>query len=118
MRSGKNSIKSDRRYMAEERPAERGTEFDVARAYNHAVFLSNKHVGGRTSLIMDPPDGRIPQLTPEAGKLLPAIGNSVSPCCNRPRRAKTHWRSAAAGGMTRRHRRDAQIFLLATTPCA
>src|SRR5262252_10074672 len=43
----------------EERPAERGTEFDVARAYNHAVFLSNKHVGARTSLIVDPPNGRI-----------------------------------------------------------
>ena len=52
----------------EERPAERGTEFDVARAYNHAVFLSNKHVGARTSLVVDPPDGRIPRLTPEAQK--------------------------------------------------
>jgi hypothetical protein len=52
----------------EERPAERGTEFDVARAYNHAVFLSNKHVGARTSLIVDPPDGRIPRLTPEVQK--------------------------------------------------
>jgi len=53
---------------SEERPAERGTEFDVARAYNHAVFLSNKRVGARTSLIVDPPDGRIPRLTPEAQK--------------------------------------------------
>jgi hypothetical protein len=53
----------------QERPADRGTEFDVARAYNHAVFLSNKHVGARTSLIIDPPNGRIPQLTPEAGKI-------------------------------------------------
>jgi hypothetical protein len=52
----------------EERPAERGTEFDVARAYNHAVFLSNKHVGARTSLVVDPPNGRIPRLTPEAQK--------------------------------------------------
>jgi hypothetical protein len=52
----------------DERPAERGTEFDVARAYNHAVFLSNKHVGARTSLVVDPPNGRIPQLTPEAQK--------------------------------------------------
>jgi hypothetical protein len=52
----------------DERPAERGTEFDVARAYNHAVFLSNKHVGARTSLIVDPPDGRIPRLTPETQK--------------------------------------------------
>jgi hypothetical protein len=33
------------------------------------VFLSNKHVGARTSLIIDPPNGRIPQLTPEAGKI-------------------------------------------------
>ncbi len=56
----------------EERPAERGTEFDVARAYNHAVFLSNKHVGARTSLIVDPPDGRIPRLTPEGQKLAAA----------------------------------------------
>ena len=56
----------------EERPAERGTEFDVARAYNHAVFLSNKHVGVRTSLIVDPPDGRIPRLTPEAQKMAAA----------------------------------------------
>jgi hypothetical protein len=56
----------------EERPAERGTEFDVARAYNHAVFLSNKHVGARTSLLADPPDGRIPRLTPEAQKMAAA----------------------------------------------
>ena len=54
----------------EERPAERGTEFDVARAYNHAVFLSNKHVGARTSLIVDPPNGRIPRLAPEAQKMV------------------------------------------------
>src|SRR5215467_6241882 len=53
---------------SDERPAERGTEFDVARAYNHAVFLSNKHVGARTSLVVDPPDGRIPRLTPEGQK--------------------------------------------------
>jgi len=56
----------------EERPAERGTELDVARAYNHAVFLSNKHVGTRTSLIVDPPDGRIPRLTPEAQEIAAA----------------------------------------------
>jgi hypothetical protein len=57
---------------SEERPAERGTEFDVARAYNHAVFLSNKRVGARTSLIVDPPDGRIPRLTPQAQKMAAA----------------------------------------------
>jgi hypothetical protein len=36
------------------------------------VFLSNKHVGTRTSLIVDPPDGRIPRLTPEAQKMAAA----------------------------------------------
>jgi hypothetical protein len=57
---------------SEERPAEPGTDLDVARAYNHAVFLSNKHVGARTSLVVDPPDGRVPRLTPEAQKLAAA----------------------------------------------
>jgi hypothetical protein len=47
---------------------ERGTEKDVAGAYN-SVFTSIKHAGRRTSLIVDPPDGRIPELTPEAKRL-------------------------------------------------
>jgi hypothetical protein len=42
-----------------------GTERDVAGAYN-AVFQSIKHTGKRTSLVVDPPDGRIPPVTPEA----------------------------------------------------
>jgi len=46
---------------------ERGTERDVAGAYN-AVFQSVRPTGKRTSLIVDPPDGRIPSLTPEATK--------------------------------------------------
>ena len=43
-----------------------GSERDVAGAYN-AVFQSIKHTGKRTSLVVDPPDGRIPAMTP-AGK--------------------------------------------------
>ena len=42
-----------------------GTDRDVAGAYN-AVFQSIRPTGPRTSLIVDPPDGRIPLLTPEA----------------------------------------------------
>ena len=42
-----------------------GTERDVRGAYN-AVFQSIRPTGPRTSLIVDPPDGRIPPLTPEA----------------------------------------------------
>jgi hypothetical protein len=43
--------------------AVRGTEQDVAGAYN-GVFLTRRYTGRRTSLIVDPPDGRIPPLTP------------------------------------------------------
>lgn len=46
---------------------ERGSERDVAGAYN-AVFQSVKRTGRRTSLIVDPPDGRIPALTDDARK--------------------------------------------------
>ena len=42
---------------------ERGTERDVAGAYNQ-VFMSIKRTGRRTSLIVDPPDGRLPSMTP------------------------------------------------------
>src|SRR5262249_39750620 len=50
---------------------ERGTELDVAGAYN-AVFTSQKRTGARTSLIVDPPNGRLPPLTPEAQKMAAA----------------------------------------------
>lgn len=46
---------------------QRGTERDVAGAYS-SVFQTVKHTGRRTSLIVDPPDGRIPALTAEAAK--------------------------------------------------
>ena len=42
-----------------------GTERDVRGAYN-AVFESIRPTGDRTSLIVDPPNGRIPPYTPEA----------------------------------------------------
>ena len=45
--------------------ANRGTAQDVAGAYN-AVFTSAKPTGRRTSLVVDPSNGRIPPLTPEA----------------------------------------------------
>ena len=53
--------------LGRDRRVERGTELDVAGAYN-AQFMSVKHTGARTSLIVDPPNGRIPPLTPEAQK--------------------------------------------------
>jgi hypothetical protein len=50
-----------------DRTQPRGTEADVGGAYN-SVFTSQRHVGNRTSLIVDPPNGRIPALTPDAIK--------------------------------------------------
>jgi hypothetical protein len=54
--------------LGRERRAERGTERDVSGSYNN-VFVSFKRTGARTSLIVDPPNGRVPLLTPEAQKL-------------------------------------------------
>jgi hypothetical protein len=57
--------------LGRDRRAERGTARDVSGAYN-SVFLSVKRIGARTSLILDPPNGRIPPLTPEAQKIAAA----------------------------------------------
>jgi hypothetical protein len=45
--------------------ASTGTEKDVAGAYN-AVFQTVKYTGRRTSMIVDPQNGRLPALTPQA----------------------------------------------------
>ena len=52
--------------------AKPGTEADVAGAYN-AVFTSQRPTGRRTAMIIDPPNGRIPPLTPEAQERQAAI---------------------------------------------
>jgi hypothetical protein len=54
--------------IAGDKRAQRGSETDVNQGYNSA-FMSLKPIGARTSLIVDPPDGRIPPLTPEAQKI-------------------------------------------------
>ena len=60
------------RTNVDRRDAILGTEADVARAYNNFWYdRGTKTVGSRrTSLIVDPPDGRVPALTPEAQKRL------------------------------------------------
>ena len=46
-----------------------GTEKDVARAYNEFWFGDKPtKLSYRTSMVIDPPDGRMPPLTPEAAK--------------------------------------------------
>jgi hypothetical protein len=44
---------------------DRGTDADVGGAYNR-FWWDRGYSDGRTSLIFDPPDGRIPEMTPEA----------------------------------------------------
>ena len=51
----------------------KGSEQDVGGAYATNIFLSHKPTGRRTSLIVDPPDGRMPPLTGEAVKRRDAL---------------------------------------------
>jgi hypothetical protein len=53
--------------MRRDKRVTRGTELDVAGAYN-ALFFVQKPTGVRTSMIVDPPDGRFPPMTPEASR--------------------------------------------------
>src|SRR5215470_12361371 len=57
--------------LGREKRAERGTEADVAGAYND-VFTPKKRTGVRTSRIVEPPNGRLPPLTPQAQKIAAA----------------------------------------------
>jgi hypothetical protein len=47
-------------------------EKDLNGAYNAATFFSTKRTGARTSKIVNPPNGRLPPLTPEAQKIAAA----------------------------------------------
>ena len=50
-----------------------GTERDVNSEFSQEAFTVHLPVGNRTSLIVDPKDGRIPRLTPEAQKARNAL---------------------------------------------
>jgi hypothetical protein len=52
----------------EKRRDPRGSEQDVGGAYSQTIFLTYKRIGWRTSLIVDPPNGKLPPFTPEAQK--------------------------------------------------
>jgi hypothetical protein len=78
------------------------------------VFFSTKRTGARTSKIADPPNGRLPPLTPVAQKAAAtdrefrlALAQSTDMC---------GWRAAQAGNTIRRPRRAAPKLLLATSP--
>src|SRR5262249_16338490 len=79
--------------------SETGTEKDVAGAYNAVFSPLRLPAGERTSLIIDPKDGRIPALTPAAEKAAQvereyrlALLQNTSTCKNKDRgNACTGW---------------------------
>jgi hypothetical protein len=75
---------------------ERGTELDVTGSYND-LFISRKHVGVRTSRIVDPPDGRIPPLTAEAQRLAAAERDFRLALLQSTETCKIQYRSCAGG---------------------
>ena len=77
-----------------------GSQNDVAGAYSNA-HLSFKHLGRRTSLIVDPPNGRIPPLTAEAQALAADEREFQLALCALLRPAGVDWRLARAGSTTR-----------------
>jgi len=105
---------------ASEGRRKRGTEQDVGGAYNQAIFLSHLRLGRRTSLIVDPPNGKMPPFTPEEQKRRAeivgytlALMQATDLCKNKlpgceggkygppsPRRAETppHYLTGAQGG--------------------
>jgi hypothetical protein len=75
---------------------ERGTELDVTGSYND-LFISRKHAGVRTSRIVDPRDGRIPQLTPEAAKIAGAEREFRLALMRSTETCRIEYRSCAGG---------------------
>src|SRR5207249_2616455 len=76
--------------------AERGTELDVSGSYNE-VFMSRKRTGARTSRIVDPPNGRIPPLTPEAQKTAAADREFRLALMQATETCRTKWVSCNGG---------------------
>jgi hypothetical protein len=75
---------------------ERGTELDVTGSYND-LFISRKHAGSRTSRIIDPPDGRIPQFTPQAQKIAAAEREFRMALLQSTETCRIEYRSCAGG---------------------
>src|SRR5258706_2275387 len=57
--------------LGRDQRAERGTTADVAGVYND-VFTPKKRTGARTARIVDPTNGRLPPLTPQAQRIAAA----------------------------------------------
>jgi hypothetical protein len=79
---------------------EKGTERDVAGAYDSRVFLTRRHTGRRTSLIVDPPDGRIPPLTPAVQQRNKELREFELAHLEATETCKNQWRGCEGGKYT------------------
>jgi hypothetical protein len=77
--------------------AERGTERDLAGAYDSRVFLQHRHAGRRTSLIVDPPDGRLPAFTPAVMQRQKELRDWQLALIQSTESCKNHWRGCEGG---------------------
>ncbi len=96
----------------------KGSEADVAGAYN-GVFISVRPTGRRTSLIVDPPDGRIPPLTPDVQKRRQAIREYQLALLQSTEQCKNKERSCAGwtfGPPSPRRNERPRTCLLYTSP--
>ena len=92
------------------------TEREINGAYNAATFFSTKRTGARTSKIVDPPNGRIPPLTPEAQKTAAAEREFRLALLQSTDTCKKMLPGARVENTNRRHRPAAPKLLRATTP--
>jgi hypothetical protein len=79
---------------------EKGTERDVAGAYDSRVFLTRRHTGRRTSMIIDPPDGRVPPLTPAAQQMNKELRDFRLAHLEATETCKNQWRGCEGGKYT------------------
>jgi hypothetical protein len=85
-----------------------GSEADVAGAYD-GVWNTIKHTGRRTSLVVDPPDGRIPPYTPAVQKMRAEIRQFQLDTLQATNQCKNHERSCAGGKYAQNAPRRAEI---------
>ena len=78
----------------------KGTERDVAGAYNSDVFLTRRHTGRRTSLIIDPKDGRVPPLTPAVQQRNKELREMMLAHLEATDTCKNKWRGCEGGKYT------------------
>jgi hypothetical protein len=83
-----------------EKRGKRGTDQDVAGAYNSDYFSIRRHTGRRTSLIADPPDGRLPPMTPSAQQRIKEIREFELAQLEATETCKNHWRGCEGGKYT------------------